>query len=164
MATRRLRLQKPGVHDHPQEKLNFMQIYRKLNNLSNYPILWFNFGSLANISILSFSHVMFFQFFYSEFFFPDLNPGADQKVHQHRLDLGLTRFEVVPTDEDPFLDGQLDGPGYKSVLRGSIDVGASLQYTGHCKQCGGRNLCSGLMDRLTNKRERGDDSQVCHLH
>lgn len=93
-------------------------------------------------------------FFYRFFFFPDLNPGADQKVHQHRLDLGLTRFEVIPTDEDPFLHSQLDDPGYKRVLRGSIDVGASLQYTGHCKQSGGRNLCPGLMDRdLTNERE-----------
>lgn len=100
---------------------------------------------------------MVFFFFTSSlvhFFPPDLNPGADQKVHQHRLDLGLTRFEVIPTDEDPFLHSQLDDPGYKSVLRGSIDVGASLQYTGHCKQSGGRNLCPSLMDRdLTNKRE-----------
>lgn len=77
---------------------------------------------------------------------PDLNPSADQKVHQHRLDLGLTRFEVIPTDEDPFLHGQLDDPGDKSVLRGSVDVGASLQYTGHCKQGGGRNLRPCLMD------------------
>lgn len=122
-----------------------------MNNPSNilYIFYWANLGSLANISLLSFPHSL-----QNKYFSPDLNSSADQKVHQHRLDLGLPGFEVVSADEDPFLHSQLDEPGYKGVLRGSIEVGASLQYTGHCKQSGGRNLFPGLTDgELTNRRE-----------
>lgn len=75
-----------------------------------------------------------------------LDTCADQKVHQHRLDLGLTGLEVVPSDEDPPLYGQLYGARHKGVLRGAVDVGAALLYAGHRKQRGGRNLCSGLME------------------
>lgn len=78
--------------------------------------------------------------------FSHLDTCADQKIHQHGLDLGLTGFEVISSNEHPFLHGQLYGSWYKSVLWGAVDVGTALQYTGHCKQSGGRNLCSSLMD------------------
>ena len=77
--------------------------------------------------------------------FCHLNPCADQEVHQHWLDLGLTGFEVVPSNEHTLLRRQLYGPWDKSVLRGAVDVGAALQYAGHCKKSGGRNLSSILM-------------------
>ena len=50
--------------------------------------------------------------------------GADQKVDQHRLQLGLARFEVVAADEHVELLGQFDAAGHERVLRRSVDEGA----------------------------------------
>ena len=79
--------------------------------------------------------------------FSHLDTRADQEVHQHRLDLGLAGFEVISSNEHPLLHGQLDGARHESVLRRAVDVGAALQDTGHCKQSGGGDLCSILMER-----------------
>lgn len=50
--------------------------------------------------------------------------GRDEEVHQHRLELGLPRFEVVSGDEDPAEFSALHHARYDCVLRGTIDVSA----------------------------------------
>lgn len=84
-------------------------------------------------------------FIYFSHVSPHLDTRADQKVHQHRLDLGLPGLKVVASNEDSPLRGQLYGAWHEGVLRGAVDVGAALQNAGHSKQSGGRNLCSGLI-------------------
>lgn len=74
-----------------------------------------------------------------------LKTGADQEVHQDRLQLGLARFEVIPSNENLSLDSQLDDPRDESVLRGPVDVGAAFQDAGHSKQCGRRHLQTMLV-------------------
>jgi hypothetical protein len=57
--------------------------------------------------------------------------GADQEVNNDGLELGLSRFEIVASNEDSMLFGKLYGTGYKRILRTSVDVRAALQYGGH---------------------------------
>lgn len=94
--------------------------------------------------------------------FSHLDTRADQEVHQHRFNLGLTGFEVISSNEHPVLHGQLDGTRDKSVLRRAVDVGTTLQYAGHCKQSGGRDFCSGLMNAVKQKKGRKKEREIMH--
>lgn len=53
-----------------------------------------------------------------------LDAGADQEIHQNGLELGLSGLEVVATDKDIGLFGQLNAARNKGVLRGTINKGA----------------------------------------
>ncbi len=51
-----------------------------------------------------------------------LDASGNQKIHEDGFNLGLTRFEVVSSDEDLFLLGKFNYTRNKSVLRATIDV------------------------------------------
>lgn len=64
----------------------------------------------------------------------NLKPGADEEIHQDRLQLCLARLEVITGNENLPLDSQLDGPWHKGILGGAVDVGAALQNAGNSKE------------------------------
>ena len=53
-----------------------------------------------------------------------LDASTDQEVYQHRLELSLTRLEVISSDEHSFVLCQFDKSGNKSVLRRTVYVSA----------------------------------------
>ena len=78
----------------------------------------------------------------------ELDTGVDQEVDQGRLHLGLTRLEVITTNEGTTLLSKLQGTGNKSVLGRSVDEGGVLQDGGDGKDSGGRNLGVARLDRV----------------
>jgi len=78
----------------------------------------------------------------------ELDAGADQEVDESRLHLGLSRLEVVATDEGIVLLGELDGTGNEGVLRRAVDEGDAFQDTGNGKDSGGRDLLMAILDSL----------------
>jgi hypothetical protein len=78
----------------------------------------------------------------------ELDTGVDQKVNKGRLHLGLTRLEVVPSDERIVLLSELDGTRNKGVLRRAVDEGDTFQDTGNGKDCGRRDLLMAFRNRL----------------
>lgn len=50
--------------------------------------------------------------------------STDQKVNQHRLELGLTGLEIITGNENVFAFSQLEKTGNKSILRRTVDVGS----------------------------------------
>ena len=56
-----------------------------------------------------------------------LDPGAHQKVDEHRLHLRLARLEVVASHQHTFFDCEAQKTGHESVLRGTVDEGAPFE-------------------------------------
>ncbi len=48
--------------------------------------------------------------------------GRDEEIHENRLDLRLTRFEVVAPDVNAVFLSKFDDSRHKRVLRTSVDV------------------------------------------
>lgn len=51
-----------------------------------------------------------------------------EKVHQHRLELRLTRLEVIATDEGVLPFGQLKCARHERVLWRAVDVSTLQEY------------------------------------
>lgn len=83
-----------------------------------------------------------------------LEPGSHQEIHQHRLELGLPRLEVVAADEDAALGGQFHRPRHEGVLGGPVDVGAALQDAGHGEERGRGHLQASLRGHGAAQRHR----------
>jgi hypothetical protein len=52
-----------------------------------------------------------------------LDSSVDEELGEDRLDLGLTRLEVVSGDEGLVVLGKVDAAGDEGVLRCSVDEG-----------------------------------------
>ncbi|KAH3667599.1 hypothetical protein OGATHE_003122 [Ogataea polymorpha] len=81
------------------------------------------------------------------------NSRIDQKLCQHRLQLGLTALEVVSANVGAVIFGKLNNSRNESVLWTSVDVRDVLQDTGHGKHRARRDLLVVLLDGL----EQDDD-------
>lgn len=77
-----------------------------------------------------------------------LDTGVDQELGENTLDLGLTRLEVITTDERLVLFGELDAAGNKSVLWGTIDERRTFEDTGNGEQGRRGHLVVGRLDCL----------------
>lgn len=69
-----------------------------------------------------------------------LETSTDQEVNQHRLHLGLAALEVIATNVDVVLLGEINQARHKSVLWRTIDVGATLENRGSRKDLRRGNL------------------------
>jgi hypothetical protein len=78
----------------------------------------------------------------------ELDTSVDEEVHESRLHLGLTRFEVVTTNESIVLFCKLDGAWNKRVLWRAIDEGNLLENASNGKDCGRRDLLVAALDSL----------------
>jgi len=74
--------------------------------------------------------------------------SGDQEIDQNRLDLGLSRFEVVSTNEDVVSDGHLHQTRNEGVLRGSIDVSTAFHDRCNSVQSGRRDLFFTSLDSI----------------
>ena len=63
------------------------------------------------------------------------NTSIDHKVCQRRFHLGLSRLEVVATNESPVLLSKLNSTRYKGILRRSINEWSVLEDTSDGKDC-----------------------------
>ncbi len=89
-----------------------------------------------------------------------LDPSAHQEVNQHALHLGLSRLEVVTSNEHVLLDCVFNQPRDKGVLGGSVDEGNALLDASHSIQAGGSNF--GLI--ALNGRQQVLSSVVQAVH
>lgn len=93
-----------------------------------------------------------------------LDTSIDQKLCQNRLDLGLTRLEVVTTDERVMLLSKLDTTGNESVLGRTVDERDAFKDRGDGKDGRGGNFVVRLVDRLEERLggivDSGDDVGV----
>jgi hypothetical protein len=69
-----------------------------------------------------------------------LDTGVDEELGEDRLDLCLTRLEVVAADERLVLLGELDAAGDKRVLRRAVDERDALEDRGNGKDRRGGDL------------------------
>jgi hypothetical protein len=76
-----------------------------------------------------------------------LDPGVDEELGEDRLDLCLTRLEVVAADERLVLLGQLDAAGDKRVLGRTVDERDALEDRGNGKDGRGGDLVVGRFHR-----------------
>jgi len=70
----------------------------------------------------------------------ELDTSADQEINQGRLHLGLTRLEIITTNESIVLLSELNCTRNKGVLRRSVDEGHTLKDTSHGKDSGWSDL------------------------
>jgi hypothetical protein len=78
----------------------------------------------------------------------ELEASGDEEVGEDGFDLGLSGLEVVSSDVDVVLQGEVDDTWDECVLGGSIDVGHSFQDTCDGEDGGGGNLRLTLLDGL----------------
>lgn len=93
-----------------------------------------------------------------------LDARIDEELCEDGLELGLTRLEVVTTDERLVLLGQLDDTRDKGVLGGTVDKGLALENGSDGKDGGRRNLGVRSADRVEHVLggivDTGDDVAV----
>uniref|UniRef100_A0A182XT73 Uncharacterized protein n=1 Tax=Anopheles quadriannulatus TaxID=34691 RepID=A0A182XT73_ANOQN len=87
-----------------------------------------------------------------------LDAGRHQEVHQHRLQLGLARLEVIAGNERTVVLRHLDHTGHERVLGRSVDVDAILSNSSHGEDRRGRNLRMVLLERALQIRHRRVDA------
>jgi len=75
-----------------------------------------------------------------------LDTGINQEFSQDGFNLGLTRLEIVSTDESLVLLGELDGTGDKGVLRSTVDIGTTFENGSHGKDGRGSDFFMGRLD------------------
>jgi len=56
-----------------------------------------------------------------------LNPSTNKKVDENRLELGLSLFEVISTNENLVFNSNFHNTRNKSVLRAAVDICAFLE-------------------------------------
>jgi hypothetical protein len=66
----------------------------------------------------------------------EFDTSANQEIDQCRLHLGLTRLEIITTDESIVLLSKFNSTRNKCILRGAVDEGNTLEDTSHSKDCG----------------------------
>ena len=75
-----------------------------------------------------------------------LDTGINQEFSQDGFNLGLTRLEIVSTDEGLVLLGELDSTGDKGVLGSTIDVGTTFEDGSHGKDGRRSDFFVGRLD------------------
>lgn len=80
----------------------------------------------------------------------ELDTGADQEVHESGLHLGLTRLEIIATNESAVLLSKLDATWDKSVLGGTIDERSVLKNASNSEDS---RWCDLLMTVLNGLHE-----------
>ena len=78
----------------------------------------------------------------------------DQELSEDALDLGLTRLEIVSTDERFVLFGEFDTSRDECVLRSTVDEGNTLEDATDGKDCRGRDFRVTFLDALDEIRSR----------
>jgi hypothetical protein len=78
----------------------------------------------------------------------ELDTSADQEVDQCRLHLGLTRLEIITSNECIVLLGKFNSTRNKCVLWGTVDKGNTLKNTSYGEDSGGGNLLVTVLDCL----------------
>lgn len=93
-----------------------------------------------------------------------LDTCIDEELGEHRLDLGLTSFEVVTADESLVLLGKLDAAGNEGVLRSTVDVRGVLEDAGDGEDGRGRDLgvvpLNSLEEVVGRVVDAGEDLRV----
>ncbi|MDK0628432.1 hypothetical protein P5F04_16390, partial [Clostridium perfringens] len=56
-----------------------------------------------------------------------LDAGVDEELCENGLEFGLTRLQIITTDEGLLALGEFDDTGDEGVLRGAIDEWLALQ-------------------------------------
>jgi len=77
-----------------------------------------------------------------------LDTSTDQEVNESRLHLGLTRLEIVTTNESTVLFSKLNSTWNKGVLRRPVDEWDTLENGSNCKDCRWGNFLVTLLDCL----------------
>ena len=78
----------------------------------------------------------------------ELETRRDEEVGEDGLDLGLTSLEVISTNVDVVLQGEVENTRNKGVLRRAVDVWHSFENARHGEDCGWGNLGLTLLDGL----------------
>lgn len=90
-----------------------------------------------------------------------LESCGDEEVNHDRLHLGLTTLEVVSSDGDVVVNGEVDNSGHERVLWASVDVRASFEDTGNSEHARGRDFVFSSLESghevLLGVIESGDD-------
>jgi len=93
-----------------------------------------------------------------------LDSSVDEELGEDRLDLGLTRLEVVSGDEGLVVLGKVDATGNEGVLRRSVDEGRALENGSDGKDGRrsdlGVRILDGLEEVLLGVVDAGDDLGV----
>ena len=76
----------------------------------------------------------------------ELDTSADQEIDQCRLHLGLTRLEIITTNEGVVLLSKLNSTGNEGVLWGAIDESNTLKDTSHSEDSGWSHLLVTVFD------------------
>jgi hypothetical protein len=82
----------------------------------------------------------------------ELDTSTDQEIDQCRLHLGLTRLEVIATNEGIVLLGKFNSTGNKGVLGGAVDEGNALENTSHSKDSGWGDFLVTVLDSVHKVR------------
>ncbi|CAG8678659.1 9423_t:CDS:2, partial [Acaulospora colombiana] len=77
-----------------------------------------------------------------------LDTSVDQELGEDRLDFGLARLEIVTTNERLVLLSELNATRNESVLRSTIDEGASFEDSSDSKEGRRRDLIVRVLDRF----------------
>ena len=77
-----------------------------------------------------------------------LDSCIDQEVDKGRLHLGLTRLEVIATNECAFTLSKIDCAGNECILRGAIDERRALEDGGNGKDSRWGDFFMASLDRM----------------
>ena len=78
----------------------------------------------------------------------ELDASVDQEVYESRLHLGLTRLEIVTTNEGAVLLGKLNSTWNEGVLRGTVDEWCVLEDGSDSEDSRGSDFLVTGFDRL----------------
>jgi hypothetical protein len=78
----------------------------------------------------------------------ELDTSADQEIDKSRFHLGLSRLEIITTNEGVVFLGELNGTWNESVLWRSVDERSAFENGSNSKDSGWSNFFVSLLDSL----------------